>query len=183
MTEEVEGKKQQPLPPPLTMKALAARLTELEGEVVELRVRVGGQNGRLEQMEVARPPELRRLSVESVVAAVRQDPYVTFEILEDWDKQPGSILKMGSTVRAHHVPHLMDYVRHGLLVGTPQDQGKTLAHLRAQHVERAERVQLEAQLAGAAAERAEAVAAEARARTLAYEGNEEVVLEPQEATG
>lgn len=167
----------------LTMKALQEQITKLEGECRDLRVRLGDHEARLEQMELAKPAELRKMSVEAVQRAVAENPYVSLEVLADWDKAPGSQFRKGARIRVDHVPHLIDYVRHGLMLGIPENQDAMIVRLRAQAKAREEKALQEVGLAKAAADRAEAELAERRATAAAHQGGGEVVLPPQGAVG
>jgi hypothetical protein len=140
-------------------------LRTLAGEVAALRVQLGDHAGRIEEMEVAKPPELRRLTLDAVQSAISTDPYARFEVLKDWAKGFND-LRGGSVVRADHFPHLVDYVRAGLMLGVPTDQAKVIARMRHEAEARAEAALAETKLAEAATARASAEAAAARAAAV-----------------
>ena len=117
-------------------------------------------------MEVAKPPELRRLTVDSIQEAIDQDPYTRFEVLKDW-QHGNNDLRGGSVLRADHFPHLLAYVRAGLMLGVPADQAAVIRRLRAESEARAQAAMAETKLAQASTARAEARAAEARAAAAA----------------
>ena len=145
------------------LRSLIARLAD---ECGDLRVRVSSHSQRIEQMEVAKPAELRRLNTDTIAAAVAADPYVRFEVLKDWHHGHHEIAA-GSIVRADHLPFLADYVRAGLMLGVPSDQSKVIERMRAEAQARADAALSETRLAEASAARAESAAAEARAAAAA----------------
>jgi hypothetical protein len=139
-----------------------ATIAALSAEVREMRVRLGDLDARMESMEIARPPELRRLSLDAVVAAVAENPYVELEVLKSWESG-FTQFAAGAKIRADRVPFLIDFIRAGLMVGPPSDQAETVARLRAQADAQAAAAIAETELAKAAHGKAQAEAAAARA--------------------
>jgi len=140
----------------------------LANECAELRVKLGDHEARIETMEVAKPPELRRLTIDAVAAAIAQDPYARFEVLKDWRHGHHEITG-GSVIRADHFPFLQDYVKAGLMLGVPSDQGAVIARMRKEAEARANAALAETRLAEASASRAATQAAEARAAAATIE--------------
>jgi len=152
------------------LAALRDQVTTLTSKVEHLTNVVTANCTRLEIMEVAAPAELRALNADALAGMVQDNPYARLEILEDWAKSANSQFRKGAIVRADHVPHLVDYVRHGLKVGIPQDQAAQIAKLKAEHAARLAAAEAEGQLAKAQIESAEARMAAARAEAIAAGG-------------
>ncbi len=88
---------------------------------------------RMKRMEVAAPAALRALSEETIKEAIAGNPYVTFEILEDWGAPGGSRqFTKGSSLRADFLPSIMACVQNGLLLGVPTNQDEQVRELRTQ---------------------------------------------------
>ncbi len=143
-------------------------LTSLSQECQGLRLKLGDQNARLEAMEIAAPAELRRLTYEAVTAAVAADPYVSFEVLADWGHGVDQ-MRAGAVIRADHVRHLADFVKHGLQLGIPADQSDVIARLRASTEARHAEALAQTKLAEASAAAAAAAAASVRAEALVHD--------------
>ncbi|MAF27867.1 MAG: hypothetical protein CL819_01305 [Croceicoccus sp.] len=155
---------------------LRGTLEMLGEECRELRIKLGDHEARLEAMEIAAPVELRRLTYDAVCAAVESDPYARFEVLVDWGHGVDQ-LKAGSVIRADHVVHLRDFVKHGLQVGLPADQTEVIARMRAETEARHQAALAETKLAEASAASAAAAAAATRAAAIA-EGDDGTIEQP-----
>lgn len=112
-------------------------------------------------MEIASPPELLKLSPETVTEAIKEDPYARFEVLREWSHGVRT-LREGEVVRADLSPYLLDWIRAGLMVGVPKNQDQIIAKLREEAQARIKAAVAEAGLAQATAARIEAEAAEAK---------------------
>lgn len=148
------------------IEELRETLSKLSETCETLRSRVEDQDSRLAAMEIARPPELIKLTPETVTKAIEEDPYARFEVLRTWNHGVRT-LREGEIIRADLSPYLMDWIRAGLLVGVPRDQESVIAQLREEAEARVKKAIAEAGLAQAAAARVEAEAAEARLREAA----------------
>lgn len=128
-----------------SLRTLAARVDKLSSAqpsaqsasqasyVKELESKLANLDNRLSVLEVTAPPELRALSCDAVSVAVKENPYVEFEILADWGAPGGSYMfQKGATIRADHHTGIVGYVKNGLLIGVPTDQKKQIEELRAQ---------------------------------------------------
>lgn len=156
---------------------LRAQLQAQSDEIASLRAALGDHDARIETMEVAKPPELRRLTLDAVSAAIDADPYARFEVLKDW-AHGFHELRGGSVIRADHFPHLTAYVRSGLMLGVPTDQAEVIARMKREAEAKAEAALAETKLAEAAAARAQATAAEARAHAAAVGGDTPTTTTP-----
>lgn len=145
---------------------LQAQCTTLANECAALRIKLGDHDARIEQMEIAAPAELRRLTFDAVCQAIDADPYTRFEVLMNWGHAVDQ-LKAGSIIRADLVPHVRDFVKHGLQLGLPRDQSEVIARMRAETEARHRNALAETKLAHAEAARAEAAAAATRAQAFA----------------
>jgi hypothetical protein len=114
------------------------------------------------EQSAAAASQSRVLSLDTIEQAIKKDPYVRFEVLEDWKGQ----FRKGSLVRADHSTHLLAYVASGLKLGVPQNQDALLAKLHAETVAMHALAENEAALARAAVARIDAQAAEIRALAL-----------------
>ena len=140
-------------------KKTVADLTEELSQVVDqcrtMLARMGDLEARLEIMEVAKPPELKRLTVESVENIVENDPFARFEVLLHWKTATHNI-PVGTVIRADHFPRLVDYVRAGLCVGVPDNQAEAITRMRLEAEAHARLRAEETRLARVAADRAAA---------------------------
>lgn len=143
------------------IEALTETLGELFSACEELRSKVAAQDSRIAAMEIASPPELLKLSPETVTEAIKEDPYARFEVLREWSHGVRT-LREGEVVRADLSPYLLDWIRAGLMVGVPKNQDQIIAKLREEAQARIKAAVAEAGLAQATAARIEAEAAEAK---------------------
>ncbi len=149
-----------------TVSDLSQEITDLVAKCEEMRARLGDTEARLKVLEVALPVELRKLSAETVAAAIEQDPFARFEVLVNWETSHMT-LRAGTILRADHVRYLVDYVKAGLFLGEPTDQKAVVERMKAEADART-RAAIEAtRLAKVAAERAEAIVHADQAEAIA----------------
>ena len=138
-------------------KKTVAELTDELGQVVDklqtALAKMGDLEARIAVMEVAKPAELMRLTVDAVEDIIKDDPFARFEVLVHWRTASHNI-PVGTVIRADHFPRLVDYVKAGLRVGVPQDQGEAIARMRMEAEARSRLAAEETRLARVAAERA-----------------------------
>jgi len=111
-------------------------LKKLSADCAALQKQVGINSGRISAMETVDPPELRKLTKDTVAEAVAADSYAKFEVLYDFH-QGSQVLREGSIIRADmfesrggscRLPHL---VERGLCLGVPTGQDEALARIKA----------------------------------------------------
>jgi hypothetical protein len=123
---------------------------------------------RVEAIEAHMPGDLRAMPADMVKEAIKQDPYVRFEVLTNWVHQ-GTRFNAGTIVRADQQPRLVDYIRHGLKLGVPLDHEKYLTKLNAERLQREELAKTTALLAKVAADAAMAQAHAESAKEMSGE--------------
>ena len=97
---------------------------------------------RLCALEATATPAIRALNLDHIVLAIEADPYVRFEILENWTYGQYHF-SAGQILRADQLPHIKDLIKLGLKLARPigqeayleqvkQDTGVMLANAQAQ---------------------------------------------------
>jgi len=118
------------------LQEVRSMLQTLSKECADLRREIGVNSTRISSMEVVDPPEVRRLTTETVSSAIAENPYAEFEVLKDFYVGTKS-LRTGSVLRADmfetragasSLPHL---VSRGLHLGTPLRQEEAIAKVKA----------------------------------------------------
>lgn len=138
----------------LSLAKLSARIDELETRLIEL--------------EACAPATLRALSLTDVLAAVEEDPFCRFEVLETWHKI-GRKFSAGEIIYADRQPMLKHFVTSGLKIGVPRNHKEYVEQLKAERT--AARELAEAQVAVAAS----SVAAAKAQLELAFKEDDDAI--------
>lgn len=102
----------------------------LKNQLDEAMERLDLLEARFGRLEVASPPELRKLDLAVVNKMIHEDQYAQFEVLADWSRGHLRFAK-GQVIRADHYRALGDYVSAGLLLGLPEEYERAVTAARA----------------------------------------------------
>lgn len=117
----------------LSLKSLASDLADLRAEVAALKASpaaggvpdsildtLKGFDERLQSIEVAKPIELRRLSIDEVYKILDGEPGAQFEVLSDFEAGAGQWrFGAGFRLNACNYPNLRSFLKAGLALGIP----------------------------------------------------------------